>query len=45
MDATFGLESFCRGEKDGLLSVKKVIVVGGRYRLSIDYVYLLGSEI
>ena len=31
MDACSGLEAFCRGEEDGLLSVKKVRFAGGRY--------------
>ena len=31
MDACSGLEAFCRGDEDGLLSVKKVRFVGGRY--------------
>ena len=31
MDACSGLEAFRRGEEDGLLSVKKVRFVGGRY--------------
>ena len=31
MDACSGLEAFCRGEEDGLLSVRKVRFVGGRY--------------
>ena len=30
MDACSGLAAFCRGEEDGLLSVKKVKFVGGR---------------
>ena len=29
MDACSGLEAFCRGEEDGLLSVKKMRFVGG----------------
>ena len=31
MDACSGLEAFCRGEEDELLSVRKVRFVGGRY--------------
>ena len=34
MDACSVLEAFCRGEENGLLSVKKVrFIVGGRYTL------------
>ena len=31
MDACSGLEAFCRGEEDGLLSAKEVRFVWGRY--------------
>ena len=31
MEACSALETFCRGEEDGLLNVKKVRFVGGRY--------------
>ena len=31
MDACSGLEAFCRGEEYGLMSVKRVRFVGGRY--------------
>ena len=31
MYACSGLEAFCRGEEDGLLSVENVRFVGGRY--------------
>ena len=31
MDACSGLEALCRGEKDGLLSVKRVSFVGVVY--------------
>ena len=31
MDACSGVEAFCRGEKDGLLSVKKNRFIWGRY--------------
>ena len=34
MDACSGLEAFCQGEEDGLLSVERVRFVGGKYMRS-----------